>query len=591
MKATKLALLLALPAAATSVSAQTIQVTLNYNFNGIVHAGEAFLPDDPNGYRSISDRGLDFSAGIPADPLLAPYAIVATPGALDIVHLGDRNTVDNGNYAFDLVPDGDNLGIQPNWLVNTDQTTPQVSVLQFPLPVTTSTFVTFLYQISNGGGAFDVTFGFAGGGSFTTTLSASDWFGGTFPGTDSVDNAFSGNNLSITEGRIDLSAQAGQVVTQITFSNRSNVTAGYAILAANFEYPPVPRRVNQIPLNYNFNGIVHAGESTLPDDPNGYRSISDRGLDFTAGVPNIPLLAPYHIVSTAGALDIVHLGDRNTVDGGNRPWDLTADGDDIGIQPLWLPNSDQTGPQTTTLAQPILLDTTSRATVLFQISNGGGAFDVEFGFQTGAPFTTSISGGDWFGGNLAGTDRTDFAGTPAANLSLSERQIDLSAQTGRTLTSITFGNRSNFNAGYAIVATNVSGCLSCVNGTGGSVVNLGGGNGPAMTTSSNGNLGCDLDWTVLGGTPNGVLGFMVLGLGSTSAPLGGIVPSCTGTIHVQNPIALFLPTNSIGSATATITAPTHQAFCGVMLTGQYLELVTGTCPISMSDAISITIGN
>ncbi|MBP8299015.1 MAG: hypothetical protein KA020_01520 [Planctomycetes bacterium] len=591
MQPVKLSLLLLLPALGASLKAQTIQLGLTYNFNGIVHAGENFLPDDPNGYRSISDRGLDFTGGVPTDPLLAPYALVALPGAFDIVHLGNRNTVDNGNYAFDLVADNDNVGIQPLWLTNADQTTPQVSVLPFPLPITSTTVASFLYQISNGGGAFDVTFTFAGSGSYTATLSASDWFGGTFAGTDRVDNAFVGNNLSITEGRIDLSSQAGQVVTQISFSNRSNLNAGYAILAGNFEYPPVPRRVNQIPLNYNFNGIVNTGESGLPDDPNGYRSISDRGLDFSAGVPNIALLAPYNVISTPGALDIVHLGDRNTVDGGNRPWDLTADADDIGTQPLWLPNSDHTGPQVTTLAQPILLDLTSRASVLFQVSNGGGAFDVEFGFQTGAPFTTSVSGGDWFGGALPGTDRTDFAGTPASNLSLTERVIDLSAQTGRTLTSITFGNRSNFNAGYAIVATNVSGCLSCVNGTAGSVVNLGGGNGPGMTTSTNGNLGCDLDWTVLGATPNAALGFIALGLGSTSIPLSGIIPPCLGTVHVPNPTAIYVQVNAIGSATATIAAPTSQGLCGVLITGQYLELVSGACPVLMSDAIAITIGN
>ncbi len=30
---------------------------LTYNFNGMVHAGEAGVPDAPNGYRSIGNRG------------------------------------------------------------------------------------------------------------------------------------------------------------------------------------------------------------------------------------------------------------------------------------------------------------------------------------------------------------------------------------------------------------------------------------------------------------------------------------------------------------------------------------------------------
>ena len=64
----------ALLALAAALPAQLVPVPLNYNFNGIVHAGEAGLPDSPTGYRSISDRGLDFSAGVPNDPLLVGYA-------------------------------------------------------------------------------------------------------------------------------------------------------------------------------------------------------------------------------------------------------------------------------------------------------------------------------------------------------------------------------------------------------------------------------------------------------------------------------------------------------------------------------------
>jgi len=448
----------------------------------------------------------------------------------------------------------------------------------------------FLYQISNGGGSFDVIFTFASTGSHTATLSANDWFGGTFLGTQQVDNASPGANLSITEGRINLGAHAGEVVTQIAFANRSNALAGYAILAGNFEYPPQQRRINRIALNYNFNGIVHAGEAGLPDAPAGYRSISDRGLDFAAGVPAVPLLAPYAVIGAPGVLDIVHLGNRNTVDNGLRPFDLVPDNDDIGIQPTWLANPDQTGPQTTTLMAPILLDSTSRTSLLFQISNGGGNFDIEFAFQTGAPFVATIGGGDWFGGALLGTDRTDFAG-PGANLSLTERTIDLSSQAGRTLTAISFQNRTNLNGGYAIVAMNVGGCLSCVNGTPGSVINLGGGNGPQMTSSSNGHLGCDLDWTVLGATPNAGLGFMAFGLGSTSVPLGGLVPGCLGTVRVPNPIAVYVVVDPFGSATTTIAAPTGQWLCGVLITGQYLEFVNAACPVKLSDAIAITIGN
>ena len=84
-------LLLSAPAAFAQTS--ITQVPLNYNFNGMVHANEAGQPDDPNGYRSISDRALNFSGGVPGDALLDKYIIVNQAQALDIVHLGNRNTV------------------------------------------------------------------------------------------------------------------------------------------------------------------------------------------------------------------------------------------------------------------------------------------------------------------------------------------------------------------------------------------------------------------------------------------------------------------------------------------------------------------
>jgi hypothetical protein len=579
-----------LAALAAPALAQGIPVSLTYNWNGIVHAGEAGNPDDPNGFRSISDRALDFSAGVPNDPIFAGYQLETQPAVLDCVHLGNRNTVDGASKVFDATPDFDDVGIQPAWLPVVDQSTPQVSVLPFPMPIGATTSVAFLYQVSNGGGSFDVTFTFANNTTHTATLSGSDWFGGPLPGTQNVDSGLTGNNLSVTEGRIDMRAFDGQLVTQIAFSNRSNTNAGYAIYACNFEYPPQPRRINQIDLNYNWNGIVHVGEDNQPDLLTGYRSISDRGLDFRAGVPTNALLAPYRLVDQAGVLDCVHLGNRNTVDNGNRQFDLVPDNDTIGVQPSWLANPDQTGPQTTTLAQPILLDAASRAFVLFQISNGGGSFEVEFAFQSGAPFVAVLSGGDWFGGTLPGTASTDsaFAG---ANLSLTERNVDLSAHAGRTLTGITFQNRSNVGGGYLIAAMNVTGCLSCVAGTLGSVTNLGGGTGPVMTTSTNGNLGCDLDWTVLGAQPNNAAGFFLLGFGNAPLPLGSLLTGCLGTVHVPSPIALLSPADANGSATTRIVAPTAQGFCGLQITGQYIELVGTACPVRLSDAIAITIGN
>ena len=254
---------------------------------------------------------------------------------------------------------------------------------------------------------------------------------------------------------------------------------------------------------------------------------------------------------------------------------------------MWLPVVDQTTPQSTPIA-PILLDAGSRANFLFQISNGGGSFDVTFGFQTGTPVTVTISGGDWFGGTLPGVASID-SGLPAANLSLTERTVDLSGSAGLELTSITFSNPSNTNAGYAIVAANVSGCLSCPNSA--SIVNYGGGVGPLMSTTSNGNLGCDLDWTVTGATPNAPLAFIALGIGQVPTPLSLIFPGCTGTVHAPSPIANLVLVDGTGSATLTVAGPVNPSLCGVLVTGQYAELQTGACPVLLGDALGITLGN
>ena len=503
-----LALLAASPLLALAASAQgTTQIPLNYNFNGIVHSGEAGAPDAPAGFRSISDRALNFTSGVPVDPLLAPYSIVGTAGSLDIVHLGNRNVVSGGAWFFDASPDADGIGIQPSWLPAVDQTGPQTTVLGAPIPIQAGfqTTASFLYQISNGGGSFDVTFGFMSGNSTTVQLSGGDWFGGGFAGTGGVDSGTPDANLSITEGTVDLSANAGETLTSIAFSNGSNSNAGYAILAANVT-ETLPTVVVQVPLNYNFNGVIHMGEAGAPDAMAGFRSISDRALDFAGGVPSDALLDKYSIVSMPGVLDVVHLGNRNTVDNGNWAFDLTNDGDNIGVQPSWLPMVDQSGPQTTVLGAPIPIVSGDivEASFLYQISNGGGSFDVTFGFMSGGTYTAPLNGPDWFGGVYAGTGQVDMA-NPDNNLSITEGTIDLTGQGGETITSITFENRSNTIAGYAILAANVS--TTPIEGMFGT------------PDSISLNLGGSQAWTLAAGAARA--GWPYLVLGSTSGTVPG----------------------------------------------------------------------
>src|ERR1051325_8274640 len=76
---------------------------------------------------------------------------------------------------------------------------------------------------------------------------------------------------------------------------------------------------NQIALNYNWNGIVQPGHSSVPEAARGFRSIADRamyvdgvsancfGTGATVGVSGIT----YSINMTPNVLDIVHLG--NTI--------------------------------------------------------------------------------------------------------------------------------------------------------------------------------------------------------------------------------------------------------------------------------------
>ena len=523
-------LLLCAPAAAQTT---TNQLALNYNFNGIVHQGETGVPDDPNGYRSISDRALNFVNGVPGDALLSPYSIVASPGTLDIVHLGNRNTVAGGAWAFEAAADGNNVGTQPNWLANPDQTALQISTLAGPVGLIGSSNFSCLYQISNGGGSFDVILDLASGTQVVETITGVDWFAGSFAGCDSVDFANFGALLKIEEAVIDLSAYAGDSVTAIGFGNTTNADAGYAILAANIVTGFVPQPSTPIALNCNFNGIVHTAEDSLPDDINGYRSISDRGLNFNGGVPSDTLLDNYTIVDQPGVVDIVHLGNRNLVAGGIFFFDGTANGDCIGVQPAWLTNVDQSGPQTTVLASPLQLLTNCKVSCIYQISDGGGSFDITCDFQSGASATATLSGGDWFNGDYQGTAGID-CGNPDNNLNITEGTIDLSAYSGETLTQITFSNATNSGAGYAILGARVVGI-----GDFGGAYCFGDGTGASCPCGNNGVAGA--------GCANGTgLGARLTNSGSASIAGNDLVLSGSQMIGNQ-PALYFQGNNATGS--------------------------------------------
>ena len=133
-------------------------------------------------------------------------------------------------------------------------------------------------------------------------------------------------------------------------------------------------------------------------------------------------------------------------------------------------------------------------------------------------------------------------------------------------------------------------CVTCTNGAVASVTNLGGGTLGTMSSTSTGNLGCDLNWSVTGATANAI-GVFAAGLGITGVPLSVVLPGCPGTIHTPNPAFATVPTNALGAAAINLPMPATQALCGQTVTAQYAELQPGPCPLALTDALAITIGN
>ena len=160
------------------------------------------------------------------------------------------------------------------------------------------------------------------------------------------------------------------------------------------------------------------------------------------------------------------------------------------------------------------------------------------------------------------------------------------------MTSITFSNASNLNAGYAIVAANVVGCIDCANGAIAQINNLGGGTGPSILTTGNGGLGCDLGWSVVGGVPN-ALGAWLIGTGITSVPVALLAPGCPGTLHVDSPILINAVLDANGGSTFTLPFPAvvNQALCGFTVVAQHGTIGGSPCLFGVSDALAITIGN
>ncbi len=281
-------------------------VPLDYNFNGMVHAGEGVDPDSPNGFRSLADRALrltgavgSIEVGLESPVSGLPYTVVTQAGELDMVQLGDRNVVDNRNFTFDLDVGGFDqgrlenfIGIQPTWLANTNQATPQTtSTAPLGLAMGPATRIGLIYQSSNGGTEFSVTLGFSGGQTAVVSVEAPDWFGdqdpgaplpgvaqqhqlGVFFGSQNVDRAVPGVDLNVAEAVISTASLnaggfgdfTGLRIESIAFSDALSVNADTGILAVTI-------RDGVSACRADFNGDSNLDPDDLSDFITGYFSI------------------------------------------------------------------------------------------------------------------------------------------------------------------------------------------------------------------------------------------------------------------------------------------------------------------------------
>lgn len=248
-----------------------------------------------------------------------------------------------------------------------------------------------------------------------------------------------------------------------------------------------------LPLEHNWNAMIHASEGGDADAADGYRSISDRGLILgqvdSLGTGTMSLTSQgltYRLETSAGpTLDAVVLGVRRP-NGAGTAWDDTDDGDNFGIAPSWdlSGGTGQIESSVSTFAPSAPLDASFDIGFLYQISNGGGTIDVTLGFDDATSVTVTLGAPDWFAsfdppmpaalpgvatqaylpGPLAGGKGFMAAGNVDAPiedgpLSVAEARItanslltDLSFDvTNRRLTSLTF---DNFNGG-AIAMTGI----------------------------------------------------------------------------------------------------------------------------------------
>ncbi len=247
-------------------------IQLGYNWNGMVHPGEAGVPNAPDGYRSISDRGFLLGQANSVDGGIFSrtsgnrvYFFQSQADVVDVAYIGSGRT-------WDTVADADNSGVAPNWDPSAGGGAVATSTSTFPAtgPLDTNFEMGVIYHGHNGGGDFNMTLGFSDFTSVTVTLGVPDWFanfnpaapapdfgvasqaivpgplsgGDGFLATGSGDNASSDAPLNLVEAVIDFNSLltgvgfdvTGKELTSITFDNFVG-SGGVAVFAASISQP------------------------------------------------------------------------------------------------------------------------------------------------------------------------------------------------------------------------------------------------------------------------------------------------------------------------------------------------------------------
>jgi hypothetical protein len=239
-----------------------------------------------------------------------------------------------------------------------------------------------------------------------------------------------------TGSRVRWSAVNGQTYL-IRVSGNGATTGSYTLHIDD------PAHVDiTMPLQFNWNGIVHGqNEQTIPDpagttfenrcDLNGYRAIADRGLlcdgtqtnalNYGGGAVGYNGMF-YSVYGADHQSDMIHMGNRTVAAGGIRNWSATCPQGTTngnGLRPSWLNNDDQTTPQTSDLsAFGAVFGPNTMLGLLYHVSNVDAvttlaSFDVLLQFTDGTSVTVTPSATDWFGTNaqvLPGHTNSDGSG-------------------------------------------------------------------------------------------------------------------------------------------------------------------------------------